>query len=205
MRPSRAMTAEIVRVQGLHEGYRASGPEAVGGIDFSVARGELFGLLGPNGAGKTTTIGAITTRVRPTRGRVLVDDIDVSADPVAVKLRIAVVPQLSNLDRSLTAAAMGLVLGCAVPPNRISIAFAVVLTPLIFTGAGFYPWRALGHLRWFQIVTLANPLTYVSEGLRASLTAVPHLATGAITVGLAVALIGFGGLGTLLFVRRAVD
>jgi len=97
------MTAEIVRVQGLHKSYRASGPEAVAGIDFSVAKGELFGLLGPNGAGKTTTIGAITTRVAPTRGRVLVDDIDVRADPVAVKLRIAVVPQLSNLDRSLTA------------------------------------------------------------------------------------------------------
>ncbi len=109
------------------------------------------------------------------------------------------------LGGSLAAAAMGLVLGCAVPPNRISIAFAVVLTPLIFTGAAFYPWRALGHLRWFQIITLANPLTYVSEGLRASLTAVPHLATGAIVGGLAVSLIGFGMLGTLLFVRRAVD
>ncbi len=93
----------MVRVEGLRKRYRAGAEEAVAGVDFTVPRGEVFGLLGPNGAGKTTTIGAITTRVRPTGGRVLVDGIDVVADPVAVKLRIAVVPQLSNLDRTLTA------------------------------------------------------------------------------------------------------
>jgi len=92
----------IVRVEELRKRY-SGGPEAVAGIDFEVRSGEIFGLLGPNGAGKTTTIGAITTRVRPTGGRVFVDGIDVVADPVAVKLRIAVVPQMSNLDRSLTA------------------------------------------------------------------------------------------------------
>jgi len=93
----------MVRVEGLRKRYRAGADEAVAGVDFTVPRGEVFGLLGPNGAGKTTTIGAITTRVRPTGGRVLVDGVDVVADPVAVKLRIAVVPQLSNLDRTLTA------------------------------------------------------------------------------------------------------
>jgi ABC-2 type transport system ATP-binding protein len=93
----------VVRVEGLHKRYGASGPEAVAGIDFQIHRGEIFGLLGPNGAGKTTTIGTITTRVKPSAGRVTVDDIDVARDPVSVKLRIAVVPQMSNLDRSLTA------------------------------------------------------------------------------------------------------
>ena len=94
----------VIEVRGLRKRYgSADGPEAVAGIDFEVRRGEIFGLLGPNGAGKTTTIGTITTRVRPTAGRVTVDGIDVTADPVAVKLRIAVVPQMSNLDRSLTA------------------------------------------------------------------------------------------------------
>src|SRR4051812_24381779 len=95
----------VIEVRGLHKRYGPpNGPEAVAGIDFEVRRGEIFGLLGPNGAGKTTTIGTITTRVRPTAGRVTVDGIDVTADPVAVKPRIAVVPQMSNLDRSLTAA-----------------------------------------------------------------------------------------------------
>jgi ABC-2 type transport system ATP-binding protein len=94
----------IIRVEGLHKRYGGGhGPEAVAGIDFEIRRGEIFGLLGPNGAGKTTTIGTITTRVRPTAGRVTVDGIDVTRDPVAVKLKIAVVPQMSNLDRSLTA------------------------------------------------------------------------------------------------------
>jgi ABC-2 type transport system permease protein len=106
---------------------------------------------------------------------------------------------------SLAAGAMGLVLGTAVPPNRISVAFAVVLTPLIFTGCTFYPWSSLGHLRWFQALTLANPLTYVSEGLRGALTTLPHLGGGWITIGLAVALVVFGALGTRLFIRRAID
>jgi ABC-2 type transport system permease protein len=106
---------------------------------------------------------------------------------------------------SLAGAAMGLVLGTAVPPNRISVAFAIVLTPLIFTGAAFYPWPSLTHLRWFQDVTLVNPLTYVSEGMRASLTHLPHLAPGWIAVGCVGAVAVFTGLGVHGFVRRALD
>jgi ABC-2 type transport system permease protein len=106
---------------------------------------------------------------------------------------------------SLTAGAMGLVLGTAVPPNRISVAFAVVLTPLIFTGCTFYPWNGLHTLRWFQVLTLINPLTYVSEGLRSSLTRLPHLGSGWIALGLGVSLVLFAVLGTRLFIRRAVD
>jgi ABC-2 type transport system permease protein len=106
---------------------------------------------------------------------------------------------------AIAGAAVGLVLGTAVPPNRINIAFAVVLTPLIFTGATFYPWAALGQLRWFQVVTLFNPLTYVSEGMRGSLTSVAHLGTGWIVLGLAGSLLLFGAAGLLGFERRAVD
>jgi ABC-2 type transport system permease protein len=106
---------------------------------------------------------------------------------------------------SVAGAAVGLVLGTAVPPNRINVAFAVVLTPLIFTGATFYPWAALDSLRWFQVVTLFNPLTYVSEGLRGALTTTPHLGGGWIALGLAGSLALFGALGLLGFERRAVD
>jgi ABC-2 type transport system ATP-binding protein len=102
--PPAPATADAIVVEGLRKRYGgADGPEAVKGIDFTVAQGEIFGLLGPNGAGKTTTIGVITTRVRPTSGRVLVDGLDVTEDQVAVKLRLAIVPQRSNLDRSLSA------------------------------------------------------------------------------------------------------
>ncbi len=102
--PARAPArGEILRVEGLRKRYAPQAPEALAGIDFAVREGELFGLLGPNGAGKTTTIGVVTTRVRPSGGRVRVDGIDVREDPVSVKRRIAVVPQMSNLDRTLTA------------------------------------------------------------------------------------------------------
>ena len=93
----------IIDVADLRKRYAGAGQEAVAGVSFQVQVGEVFGLLGPNGAGKTTTIGTMTTRVRPTGGHVIVDGVDVVADPVAAKLRIAVVPQRPNLDRSLSA------------------------------------------------------------------------------------------------------
>ncbi|MGO9181345.1 MAG: ABC transporter ATP-binding protein [Candidatus Limnocylindrales bacterium] len=93
----------MVQIEDLHKQYVRGAPEAVAGISLVIERGEVFGLLGPNGAGKTTTVGVVTTRVRPTSGRVLVDGIDVVGDPVAIRTRIAVVPQRANFDRSLTA------------------------------------------------------------------------------------------------------
>ena len=84
----------------------------------------------------------------------------------------------------LAGAAVGLVLGTAVDARQINVVFAVVLTPLLFTGATFYPWAALDSLRWFQVITLINPLTYVSEGLRAAVTDAPHLGNGWIALGL---------------------
>lgn len=77
--------------------------KALDGVSFEVPRGEFFGLLGPNGAGKTTTIGILTTRVMPTGGLAKIEGIDVAQHPVAVKRQIGVVPQMNNLDRSLTA------------------------------------------------------------------------------------------------------
>ncbi len=93
----------MILVEGLEKRYPKRPTNAVDGVSFEVAPGEVFGLLGPNGAGKTTTIGVLTTRVLPTGGRAAVGGIDVVRDPVAAKQRFAVVPQRNNLDRSLTA------------------------------------------------------------------------------------------------------
>ncbi len=91
-----------MEVAGLVKRYPKAPVNAVDGISFTVAAGEVFGLLGPNGAGKTTTVGMLTTRVRPTAGDARVGGVDVFADPVGARARLAVVPQRSNLDRSLS-------------------------------------------------------------------------------------------------------
>jgi ABC-2 type transport system ATP-binding protein len=95
-----AATAAI-EVDRLVKRYPRGRSNAVDGVSFTVHRGEAFGLLGPNGAGKTTAINILTTRSLPTAGRARVGGVDVAADPMGARQRIGVVPQTSNLDRSL--------------------------------------------------------------------------------------------------------
>jgi len=91
-----------VEVRDLVKRYPKSPVNAVDGVSFGVAAGEVFGLLGPNGAGKTTTVGMLTTRVRPTAGTASIGGVDVVRDPVQARRQLAVVPQRSNLDRSIS-------------------------------------------------------------------------------------------------------
>jgi ABC-2 type transport system ATP-binding protein len=76
---------------------------AVDGIDFEVRRGEVFGFLGPNGAGKTSTIRMLTGLARPTSGRAAVLGHDLAREITAIKKRVGVVPESSNLYDELTA------------------------------------------------------------------------------------------------------
>jgi ABC-2 type transport system permease protein len=107
---------------------------------------------------------------------------------------------------ALVGAGLGLLIGTLVQPQRINIVFSLVFTPLLFTGCTQYPWPSLARLRWFQVVTACNPMTYVSEMMRGALTpGVPHIqpriclvvALGSIALLLAV--------GTRGFYRRAID
>jgi ABC-2 type transport system ATP-binding protein len=91
----------IIKVEHLVKRYPRVPQAAVDDVSLTIQRGETFGLLGPNGAGKTTTIGILTTTVLPTGGRASISGFDVVVDPIGVKQCIAVVPQRSNLDRSL--------------------------------------------------------------------------------------------------------
>ncbi|MFF7995596.1 ABC transporter ATP-binding protein [Kitasatospora xanthocidica] len=91
-----------MEVEDLVKTYPKAEGNAVDGVSFTIRRGEIFGLLGPNGAGKTTIVGVLTTAVRPTSGAVRIAGVDV-ADSLRVKPRIAVMPQINNLDRSLKA------------------------------------------------------------------------------------------------------
>lgn len=85
----------VIAVRGLHKSY--GNFEAVRGIDFEVMPGEVFGLLGPNGAGKTTTV-EILEGLRPrTSGDVRVLGYDPASDTKALKDRIGVCLQHTNL------------------------------------------------------------------------------------------------------------
>jgi ABC-2 type transport system ATP-binding protein len=76
--------------------------EAVRSITFHVERGEIFGLLGPNGAGKTSTLSAIEGLIKPHGGQVLVEGIDVQADPLTAKAQMGVQLQASSFQSELT-------------------------------------------------------------------------------------------------------
>jgi ABC-2 type transport system ATP-binding protein len=76
---------------------------AVNNISFSVKPGELFGLLGPNGAGKSTTIKMLTTLLRPTAGKLMLNGHDVVKDQDAARKSFGIVFQDPSVDTELTA------------------------------------------------------------------------------------------------------
>jgi ABC-2 type transport system ATP-binding protein len=94
-------TPSIVEVDGLSKTY-PGGVEAVKGISFAVAAGEVFGLLGPNGAGKSTTIGMLTTTVAPTSGHARLAGFDVASEPLDARSVSSVVFQDPVVDGSLS-------------------------------------------------------------------------------------------------------
>ncbi len=108
-------------------------------------------------------------------------------------------------------ATMGLFIGTTVKPEQIGLMFALIFTPLIFTGCTYYPWANLDGIKWFQVITLFNPVTYASEGLRASMVptfnghALPTLAMGWVILGLSVTIVVFLILGIRTFNRRVVN
>ena len=76
---------------------------AVDGVRLNVPKGEFFGLLGPNGAGKTTTIRILTGLTKPTSGTAKIHGLDCVKDSLAVKQRIGVVSEVSNLYNEMSA------------------------------------------------------------------------------------------------------
>lgn len=108
-------------------------------------------------------------------------------------------------------ATMGLFIGTTVKPEQIGLMFALIFTPLIFTGCTYYPWGTLDSIRWFQVITLFNPLTYAAEGLRYAMVpsinghTIPTLAMGWVILGLSVTIVAFLIIGMRTFRRRVVS
>ena len=94
------MPEPAILVRDLHKSY--TGVEAVRGIDFEVARGEVFGLLGPNGAGKTTTVEILEGYRERTSGIVSVLGHDPGRRPRELRRRVGIVLQDAGIYRHVT-------------------------------------------------------------------------------------------------------
>jgi ABC-2 type transport system ATP-binding protein len=90
----------MIVVDGLTKVYGSL--EAVAGLSFSVAGGEVIGLIGPNGAGKTTTLKCMVGIQAPTSGSVRIDGLDIVTDAVEAKRRLAFMPDEPQLFEYLT-------------------------------------------------------------------------------------------------------
>ena len=91
-----------LRTESLTKRY--GGRTVVKGVSLDISAGEVVGLLGPNGAGKTTTFYMTVGLVAPDSGRVMLDDHDVTDDPMYVRARkgIGYLPQEPSIFRGLT-------------------------------------------------------------------------------------------------------
>src|SRR4051794_27994532 len=127
----------------------------------------------------------------------------VPAEPVHLHITWWILLTLAPL-AGWVAAALGLVLGTRVAPQNVSYLFALVVLPLTFLGAIYYPWKALEAVRWLQIAVLVNPLVYMCEGFRAALTTVPHMGLLWVYGALAVFAVVLTWLGIAGFERRVV-
>ncbi|MHB8302236.1 MAG: ABC transporter permease [Acidobacteriaceae bacterium] len=106
---------------------------------------------------------------------------------------------------SLVSGALGLTIGTTVEPRQIGLIFSVVVVPITFLGCVYYPWALLYHVRWLQFAVLLNPIVYMSEGLRASLTpGLPHMPVWLILGALLLSLLLLGWAGVRGFLRRVI-
>jgi ABC-2 type transport system ATP-binding protein len=121
----------MIDVRALRKTY-PGGVEAVRGIDFHVAPGEVFGLLGPNGAGKSTTVGMLTTTIAPTGGSASLAGYDVVRQALDARRVSSVVFQEPVVDRALTGRAHLELHGrlWGVPSSRLAVAIADLVDAL---------------------------------------------------------------------------
>ncbi|MEI8001504.1 MAG: ABC transporter permease [Actinomycetes bacterium] len=128
----------------------------------------------------------------------------VPATPVHLHINWLVLVTLTPLGCYMCGA-LGLTFGTRFDPRTVPLLFGIIVIPLTFLGAIYYPWQALAPIKWLQIFVLFNPLVYMCEGFRAALTDSPHMSLWAVYL----VMIGFSALftwqGVKGFRRRVVS
>jgi ABC-2 type transport system permease protein len=106
---------------------------------------------------------------------------------------------------ALLSAAFGLTLGSRLQPRLSGLLFAVVLGPMMLFGCAYYPWSALPALGAVRYVFLVNPLVFMSEAMRLSVTPdIPHMPVALLLPGLAAYIGLFALLGARAFRGRTI-
>ncbi len=107
---------------------------------------------------------------------------------------------------ALVGAGLGLTIGTRVEPRQVPLMFSIIVIPITFLGATYYPWARLSPIPWLKWAVLVNPLVYMSEAFRAALTPqFHHMPLPAIFAGLLTFSIGLTWLGTRSFRRRVLS
>jgi ABC-2 type transport system permease protein len=117
----------------------------------------------------------------------------IPASPVDLKIHWLFLVTIAPL-AAWVGASLGLVMGTRVAPQQVPLLFSIVVIPMTFLGAIYYPWARLEAIPWLQYLVLLNPLVYMSEGFRMALTSGAHMHAWAIYG----ALVGFAVLLTWL-------
>ena len=113
----------------------------------------------------------------------------IPATPVHLTVHWTLVPVL--LLSTALGASLGLTIGTRAAPQQVPLVFGIIVIPITFLGATYYPWVRLTPIPWLKAFVLVNPLVYMSEAFRTALTVgIPHMPTIAIYA----ALVGFTAL-----------
>ncbi|ABR33692.1 MULTISPECIES: ABC transporter ATP-binding protein [Clostridium] len=86
----------MINISNITKSYNGN-YNAVSNLNLEIRDGEIYGLLGPNGAGKTTTIKMITGIISPTSGKIEINGIDISKEPVRAKEQFGYVPDSPDM------------------------------------------------------------------------------------------------------------
>jgi len=170
----------MIQVQNLSRSFGAL--QAVRGISFEVAEGEVFGLLGPNGAGKSTTIKMLVTLLAPHGGSIMVNGFDACRQKAEVRKSIGIIfqdPSQERIDHALEVMGLEDRAGSLVQTfsggmkRRLEIARGILHTPKILfldePTLGLDPqtrhllWKHLKQIQELEKLTIVLTTNYIEE------------------------------------------